>query len=158
MPLDLNLGAAFNAGVNVSLLPWKVGSLPVVQDDSGLIKSADTFSPLDKQATVKITNTKINNVYSTLAKGAIPLQNQAVNTSGQSLFIELNANASKVVGTATVIVPMVARIELRLPNDGDMTNADIQQLLLAALATAYTSAGVSRYLEMMRGVLPPAKV
>lgn len=155
MPLDLGLGAAFNTAVNIPLAPWKVGSLQKVQELNGLTKAADTFSPLDRQAVAKISNTRINNVYQTLAKGSIPIQNQAVNTSGVSLFSELTVVASETVGTQVVLSPIICRVEFRVPYNSSLTNADVQQLLLATLATNYTSAGAPRFTDMMRGVLLP---
>ncbi len=151
--LDNNLGAAFGTPVNVSLKPWTLTALQVVQDDGTLLKLSDTKSPLDKQASLKITNTKIANVYNTLAKGAIPVGNQALNTSGQSIFVELTAAASKVVGTDTFILPVQARIEVRLPNDGDMTEANVVELIMATMAAMYDSTGVPRITGMMRGIL-----
>ena len=155
MSLDLNLGSAFETPVNLDLAPWKADALQVIQNDGTLIKAADVLSPLDKQATVKITNTRIANVYQTLAKGQIPIGNQAPNTSGQTIFVELNATASKTVGSVEILVPLTARIELRIPNDGDLTNANVETLVMAALAALYDDAGVSRFTDVMRGVLLP---
>ncbi len=153
--LDLNLGSAFDAPVTVNLAPWSYQSLQVVQNDGNLVKAADVLSPLDKQASVKITNTKIANVYNTLAKGQIPIGNQSSNSSGQSIFVELNATASKTVGSTEVLLPVVARIEVRLPNDGELTNADVVTLVMACFATMHDGMGVPRVTDMMRGVLLP---
>lgn len=155
MPLELNLGTAFNTAVSKSLLPWKATALQVIQNDGSLVKAANVLSPLDKQSVVKITNTRIANVYNTLAKGSIPSGNQSSNPTGQSIFVELNATASKTVGTTEVHLPVVCRIEVRLPNDGDLTNANIETLILATLAAMYDPTGVSRVTDMMRGVLMP---
>lgn len=155
MSVELNLGAAFETAVDVPVAPWKSEALRVTQDTGDLVKISDVLSPLDKQAVAKISNTRIANVYTTLAKGSIPIGNQSLNTSGQSIFVELTATGSKTVGTETILVPVVARVELRLPNDGDLTNADIRKLLLACLALCQDSAGADRFTDMMRGVLSP---
>lgn len=155
MPLDLNLGLAFNTAVSISLAPYKAVALQVIQNDGSLVKAANVMSPLNKQSEMKITNTKIANVYNTLAKGTIPIGNQSPNTSGQSIFIELTATASRLVGITEILLPLVARVEVRLPNDGELTSANVQTLVLAALAGMYDAAGVSRVTDMMRGVLMP---
>lgn len=156
MPLDLNLGAAFAATVNKPMGPWLPSALKITEDDGTLLKLCDVLSPLDKQAALKITNTKIANVYNTLAKGSIPVGNQSTNTSGQRLFVELNVTASKTVGTTVVLTPAVVRIDLSLPNDGDLTDANVESLVLAAYAALCTPAGAPRATTMMRGVLNPS--
>lgn len=157
MSLDLNLGPAFNTPVNIPLAPWKLTALKVVQDSGTLVRVSDVMSPLDKQAFVKLTNTRIANVYNTLAKGTVPIANQSTNVSGQSIFAELTATASKTVGSTVTLLPVVTRIEFRLPNDGDLTNADAQALLMATFAAMCNDAGVFRVTDMMRGVLFPTK-
>lgn len=153
MPIDLNLGSAFGTAVNKSLLPWTLAALKVTQDDGSLVKVTNVLSPLDKQSSIKIANTRIANVYNTLAKGSIPIGNQAANTTGQAIFVELNATASKVVGSDTILLPMIARIELKLPNDGELTNGNVEQLLLATYAALCDAVGTMRATEIMRGVL-----
>jgi len=155
MSLDLNLGAAFDTAVDVDLAPWLPTALKVMSNDGTLIKAADVLSPLDKQAVVKITNTRIANVYNTLGKGVIPIGNQAVNTSGQSIFAELTATASETIDTVEVLSPLVARIEVRLPNNGSMTDANVLTLVMATLASMCDADGTLQVLSMMRGVLFP---
>lgn len=156
MALDLNLGAAFAGASNLPVLPWLATSLKVMENDGSLMKLSDVFSPLDRQAVVKITNTRIANVYNTLAKGSIPIGNQAVNTTGQSIFCELSATASEDVGGTLILSPMVARIELRLPNNGSLTDALAATLLQATYTAMCTPATKDlRALAMMRGVLYP---
>lgn len=155
MALNLNLGAAFETAVPVDLAPWKPEALKVMEENGTLVKVADVLSPLDKQASVKITNTRIANVYNTLAKGAIPIGNQSTNTSGQSIFTELVATASKTVGDQEVLLPVVARVEVRLPNDGDLTDANALTLILATLAAMCDDSGNLHVTNMMRGVLFP---
>lgn len=155
MAIDLNLGAAFESDVNVPVGPWKSSALHVTQNTGDLVKISDVLSPLDKSASAKMTTTRIANVYTTLAKGAIPIGNQSLNTSGVSLFTELVVTGSEVVNSVDILLPMVARIELRLPNYGGLTNADVRKLLNAAYALHQTDAGVDRFTDMMRGVLSP---
>lgn len=156
MALNLNLGDAFEAAAPVDLLPWKPEALKVMEENGTLVKIADVLSPLDKQASVKITNTRIANVYNTLAKGTIPIGNQSTNTSGQSIFTELVATASKTVGDQVVLLPVVARVEVRLPNDGDLTDANVLSLILATLAAMCDDSGELHVTNMMRGVLFPS--
>lgn len=155
MALDLNLGDAFETAVPVNLAPWKPSALKVMEENGTLVKVADVLSPLDRQASVKITNTRIANVYNTLAKGSIPIGNQSTNTSGQSIFTELVATASKTVGDQEVLLPVVARVEVRLPNDGDLTDANALTLILATLAAMCDDEGALHVTDMMRGVLFP---
>lgn len=156
MALDLNLGAAFAASSNVAMLPWLTTSLKVQENNGNLVRVSDVLSPLDRQAWVKFTNTRIANVYNTLAKGSIPLGNQATNTTGQSIFTELTVAASETVGTDLIISPAVARIELRLPNNTSLTDALVTQLLNAAYCAMCTPATTTiRATSMMRGVLYP---
>jgi hypothetical protein len=158
--MDLNLGSsatpATTAAIALTNAKFAAASLKVVNDSGSLIKLANVSSPLDKQATLKISNTRIANVYQTLAKGSIPLQNQSPNTSGQSIFIELAVTGSRTVTSGTILVPMVARVELRIPNDADINDADLKALTLLTVGALCKTDGTFRVTEMMRGVLPPA--
>jgi len=154
MALSLNLGSAFGASVNVGVLPWLTTALKEIQDDGNLIKVADVLSPLDRQAVIKITNTRIANVYQTLAKGVIPIGNQSANVSGQSIFCELTATASRTVtGAPDILVPVVSRIELRLPNDAELDDTVAKQLLLANYAALCDANAVLKITDKMRGSL-----
>jgi len=161
MSLDLNLGESFDiestalATTPLAVVQFGADALQKVSDTGTLVKLTDVLSPLDRPFNVKISNTRIANVYQTLAKGTVPLGNQASNASGQSIFVEATASASKVmpVSGQVVIVPMTARIELRLPNDGDVTNGVIKTLLVATLSQLCGDDGNPRVTEMMRGVL-----
>jgi len=158
MPLDIHLGDSVDNGVgsyhvdphNLKRSAWKV-----VQDDGSLVKVTNVLAPLDKPMTLKITNTRIANVYNTLAKGSIPLGNQSTNTSGQSIFVELSTIASKVQDAQTVLVPVVARVELRLPNDGDLSEHNCIELIRLALGAFVNPNGTPGITASMRGVLFP---
>lgn len=130
------------------------GALQVIQDDGNLVRLANILTPLDRQSVLKITNTRIPNVYQTLAKGSIPTQAQSLNTSGQTIFCELNATALKSGGASDVYLPVAARLELRLPNDGELDNQFVLSLVNALLAgVADSDTGRIRITDIMRGVL-----
>lgn len=133
---------------------YQTGALQVVQDDGNLVRLANVVTPLDRQAFLKITNTRIPNVYTTLAKGSIPVQAQSLNTTGQTIFVELNATALKTGGPSDVLLPVAARLELRIPNDGEVDETFVRDLVLAVLAGIVTSeSGHLRVTEIMRGIL-----
>jgi hypothetical protein len=130
--------------------------MQVTQNTGQLVKLVDTQSPLDNPATLKIANTRIANVYTTLAKGVIPVGAQALNTTGQTVFCELTMTASSTTGDTTVSLPIVSRIELRLPNHPDVTNAVVAKVLEATIAGLCGSNGSLRVTDVMRGILVPA--
>lgn len=160
MAITFQFGSAFGTAVNKSLAPWDyANAVRVTQESSTLAKMVDIVSPLDKQSSFKITNTPIANVYTTLANGTVPVSEQSSNLSGQSIFTELKTSATKLApdGVNTLTLPMVARIELRLPNDADITEADITTLVMAAFATLCDDAGDPTVVsEKMRGALAPS--
>jgi hypothetical protein len=130
--------------------------MKVTQDAAGLVKLVNVRSPLGQQASAKITNTRIANVYQTLAKGLIPPGAQSFSTTGQSIFVEHNMVATKppvVSGAAPTYLPIQCRVEFRLPNDSYLVETDILDILQATLALILDSDGNTRVLEMMRGVL-----
>lgn len=146
--------------VNKALAPWKYAdAFRVITDNGSLARMGDIKSPLDMQTTVKLTNTKIANVYTTLADGNIPVEAQNANTSGHTVFVELKTIATKVVGTNTIQLPMVSRIELRLPDDAEIAEADITTLVMATFAALCDSTGTPVVVtEKMRGSLTPAGI
>jgi hypothetical protein len=105
---------------------------------------------------VKISNTRIANVYQTLAKGSIPPGYQSFTTTGQSIYVELNVVATKpplVSGGTPTYLPLQCRLEFKLPNDSAITDAEVENLLEATVAVISGGAGTYRVSEMMRGVL-----
>lgn len=135
---------------------FSAGSLQVVQDTGQLVKLANILSPLDKPSTAKISNTRIANVYQTIAKGSIPALAQALNVSGCSVFAELNVVGSKLDSASReILLPMQCRIELKVPNDGDIDNSLLKVLALSCLNLLHNPAGPDdlRVTEIMRGVL-----
>jgi len=155
MSLDLNLGDSWNY-TSVPVYGLKRSAFVTSEDSGTLVKLSDVLSPLDKPTSLKITNTRIANVYNTLAKGTVPLGNQAQNTSGQAIFSEATITASEVVDGKTVIVPIVARVEIRVPNYGSITDGIINSAMLIALAGTRSDDGSTSIVsQQMRGILYP---
>jgi hypothetical protein len=138
------------------LYGYLADALQVVQNTGQLVKLTNILSPLDRPATAKISNTRIANVYNTLAKGSIPLTAQSANPTGQSVFAELSVVASETSGGVTAFVPMVGRVELRIPNHGSITDLVVAELMWSTLALLLKpDDGGLRVREIMRGVLFP---
>ena len=157
MAISFNFGAgATGAAKTLSLLPWAyTTAFRNVSDNGSVARMTDILTPLDKKTSVKITLDKIANVYTTLADGTVPVAEQSSNTSGQTVFCELKTVATKTVGDVTVQLPMVARIELRLPN----SESDINTLVLATYASLCDASGNPVVVtEKMRGALTPAGI
>lgn len=159
MAIEFQFGAAFNTGVTKPLLPWKYDTaVRVTQNQGSLVKLTDTLSPLDIQTSMKLTATRIANVYNTLADGSVPVAEQSTNTSGQSVFVELKTIATRdgSVPDTRVQLPMVCRIELRLPNDAEIAEDDVTKLVMQTFALLCDSAGAPVVVtEKMRGALAP---
>lgn len=155
--LILNATATQDLDVNTNPIagyPYSSEALQVTSDNGQLVKLANVLVPLDRPSSIKITNTRIADVYQTLAKGAIPLGQQAANPTGQSIFIELSAvAASDTVGQTGILLPVVGRLELRLPNHGELTEEFVLAVISATYGAALGISGVPRFIEMMRGVL-----
>jgi len=161
MAISFNFGSgATGTAKSLSLLPWAYNTAFRNVSDNGVnARMTDILAPLDKKTSIKITLSKIANVYTTLADGTVPVAEQSSNTSGQTVFCELKTIATKTVGEATIQLPMVARIELRLPNDGDITEANVNTLVLAAYAALCNASGDPTVVtEKMRGALTPAGI
>jgi hypothetical protein len=157
MPLDLNQGTSFNPmqydrdnGRTTGV--FTAGALKVVEENGTLVKLTNVSSPLDKPTNAKVSNTRIANVYQTLAKGAIPVAAQAVNSSGQAIFVELNVVASDPAAP-NILVPMQSRLELKLPNHSGLTEEVVDRLVFETLALLADQTGYFRVTEMMRGIL-----
>lgn len=161
MAISFNFGSgATGTAKTLSLLPWAYATaFRNVSDNGSIARMTDILAPLDKKTSIKITLDKIANVYTTLADGAVPVSAQSANTSGQTVFCELKTIATKVVDTNTIQLPMVARIELRIPNDADIAESDINTLVLATYAALCDAAGNPVVVsEKMRGALTPAGI
>lgn len=161
MAISFNFGdGATGAAKTLSLLPWAYATaFRNVSDNGSVARMTDILTPLDKKTSIKITLDKIANVYTTLADGTVPVAEQSSNTSGQTVFCELKTVATKTVGETTVQLPMVARIELRIPNDSAIAESDINTLVLAAYASLCDASGNPVVVtEKMRGALTPAGI
>lgn len=160
MALTFNFGAATGTGKTLTLLPWAYTTAFRNVSDNGVVaRMTDILAPLDKKTSIKITLDKIANVYSTLVDGSVPVAEQSSNVSGQTVFCELKTIATRTEGDATIQVPFVCRIELRLPNDSNIAEADINTLILATYAGLCDAAGNPVVVtEKMRGALTPAGI
>lgn len=161
MAISFNFGTgATGTAKSLSLLPWAYTTAFRNVSDNGVVaRMTDILAPLDKKTSIKISLDKIANVYTTLAENSVPVAEQSSNTSGQTVFCELKTIATKTVGDATVQLPMVSRIELRLPNDKDIAESDINTLVLATYAALCDASGNPTVVtEKMRGALTPAGI
>jgi hypothetical protein len=160
MAITFNFGSATGTGKTLTLLPWAYTTAFRNVSDNGVVaRMTDILAPLDKKTSVKITLDKIANVYTTLVDGPVPASEQSSNASGQTVFCELKTIATKTVASDTIQIPMVCRIELRLPNDKDITEADVNTLVLATYASLCDAAGNPVVVtEKMRGALTPAGI
>lgn len=161
MAISFNFGTgAQGTGVVKTLLPWNyTAAFRTISDSGSLARITDILAPLDKKTTIKVTLDKIANVYTTLTDVSVPIVAQSANTSGHTVFAELKTIATKIVGTTEVQLPMVARIELRLPDDATIAESDIDKLILATYAALCDSTGNPVVVtEKMRGALTPVGI
>lgn len=161
MAILFNFGTSSqNVGVTKTLKPWNYsGAFRIISDSGTLARMTNILSPLDKVTTAKVTLEKIANVYTTLAGGTVPIAAQNACVSGHTVFVELKTIATKVVNSVTIQLPMVSRLELRLPDDADIAEADIESLVLATYALLCDSAGLPTVVtEKMRGALTPVGI
>lgn len=161
MSISFNFGSgATGAAKTLSLAPWAYAdAFRTISDNGSVARMTDILAPLDKKTTIKVSLDRIANVYATLADGNIPVAEQSSNTSGQTVFCELKTIATKTVGTTVVQLPMVARIELRLPNDADIAESDVNTLILATYAALCDEEGNPTVVtEKMRGALTPTGI
>lgn len=161
MAISFNFGAgAVGTGVTKTLLPWNyTNAFRIISDSGSLARMTDKLAPLDKKTTAKVTLEKIANVYQTLGGGTIPVAAQSASTAGHTVFVELTTIATKLVGTVTIQLPMVSRIEIRLPDDADIAESDIDTLVMATYALLCDSAGIPTVVsEKMRGALTPVGI
>lgn len=165
MALSFNLGTgATGTPVNFAVAPWDYDdAIRVTSEAPTLVKMNDILSPIDLPTEVKISVEKIANVYTTLGGGRIPVAEQSSNTSGVTIFVEV-----KTVGTydrsatdptlGRIQVPMVGRLEFRLPNDVNIGSTAEATLLSTVIASICDSAGALRLDEIRRGALVPKEI
>lgn len=161
MAISFQFGSgATGESVSKTLNPWAYSdAFRIISDSGSLAKMTDIVAPLDKKTTVKVTLDKIANVYSTLAGGSVPLASQSANVTGATVFAEVNTIATKTVGDVEIQLPMVGRVEVRLPFDSDITESDVSTLIMAAFAALCDETGNPVVVtEKMRGALTPAGI
>lgn len=161
MAISYNFGSgAQGTAVPTNLYPWAyTTAFRIISDNGSIARMTDILAPLDKKTTIKVTLEKIANVYTTLADGTVPVAEQSANVSGQTVFCELKTIATKTVGDVTVQLPIVSRIELRLPNDADIAEADITKIVMATFASLCDASGSPTVVtEKMRGALTPSGI
>lgn len=161
MAVTFQFGAkALGEAISDSRHPWNyTNAVRIISDSGSSARMTDILSPLDMKTTFKVTLSKIANVYTTLADGTVPVAQQNANTSGGTIFAELKTVATKVVGDDTIQLPMVGRIELRLPNDSAITETDVDLLVKATYGILCDANGDPTVVtEKLRGALTPAGI
>lgn len=161
MSVTFNFGAlSQKTGVTKTIKPWDYAAGFRIQSDNGSVaKMTGILTPLDKKTTIKVTLDRIANVYSTLADNTVPVAEQSANVTGQTVFVELKTIATRVHEEKTIQIPMVSRIELRLPNDAEIAESDVEALIFATYAALCDGSGNSIVLtEKMRGALTPVGI
>lgn len=139
---------------------WAWSSAFRVTSDTGTaVKLTDILSPLDKRTTIKLALSKIANVYTTLGGDSVPVTERSSNVTGQTLFTELTTILTRpnpTIAGGIIQVPVQARIELRLPNDGELTATDVEDLIVACHSALLDDAGNNLVIsEKLRGALVP---
>lgn len=165
MSINWNYGSGAKAAVALTLsyYPWMYNdAIRTTSVAPTLAKFTDILAPLDKPTEIKISTETIANVYSTLTGQKIPVSEQSSNTSGSSVFVQLRtiANYTKTVGTTDSVVqlPLEGRIQLRVPNDVELSNDELDKLLGDTIACLRKQDGTSRVNEILRGSLVPKEI
>jgi len=157
---NFGVGAQFATPSNLAYNPWLYAdSIRVTSDAPTQVKFTDILAPLDKPTELKISVEPIANVYSTLTNNRVPVTSQSANTSGTSVFVQLRTmvDYDKVLGTDTtnVQLPLEARIQIRVPNDAQLTSVELNKLVASTFAVLCSENGSSRLGEILRGGLVP---
>lgn len=165
MSINFNYGAGAQSATATNLVynAWLYNdAIRVTADTPTQAKFTDILAPLDKPTEIKISTEPIANVYSTLANTRIPVSAQNANTSGTSVFVQLRTvvDYNKTVGTTTtnIQLPLEARLQIRVPNDAELTNVVLAKLISSLYATTCDSTGASRLGEIIRGGLVPKEI
>jgi len=164
MSTQLFVAEAQAAAKTLPYKPWDYSKLREVDGDAKSTRLVVTTSPLGKQTKIKFVLSRIANVYSTLASNTVPVLAQSINHEGQTLFVEVNttAEADEAVNATTtkkVIIPMVARIELRIPSHDAIDEQSINDLIGMLYASLCNGTGASILTtEKLRGALAPSGV
>lgn len=141
---------------------WNWSAFRTIADTGTSAKVTDILSPLDKRTTIKYALSKIANVYSTLGGDSVPVSERSSNPSGQTLFVELSTiltRANPVVANGIIQVPVQSRIELRVPNDGELTDDVIEEFMSATFDALKNGDGeLVITAEKLRGALVPSGI
>lgn len=156
-------GSQFATASNLSYNPWLYdAAIRVTSDSPTQAKLTDILAPLDKPTEIKISTEPIANVYTTLTNSRIPVSSQSANTSGTSVFVQLRTvvDYDKTIGTTTtnVQLPLEARLQIRVPNDAELTNVVLAKLISSLYASTCGADGASRLNEILRGGLVPKEI
>lgn len=161
MAIQFNFGTgARGTAVNKPVSPWSyVAAFRATQNQSGRARMIDIKTDLDKPTSLVITNEKIANVYTTLTSVAVPVNNQSLNVEGTTIRVELRTIATKADGPKTIHLPLECDIRVRIPNDAELTAADMDTLVSSAYAGLLDASGTNMVLsDLARGALTPAGV
>lgn len=165
MSLLWNFGSGSQAAapLTLSYYPWMYNdAIRATTVTPTLAKFTDILAPLDKPTEIKISTETIANVYSTLANSKIPVSEQNSNTSGSSVFVQLRtvADYTRTVGTTSNVVqlPLEVRLQIRVPNDAELSNDELDKLLGVIIASVRKQDGTSRLGEILRGSLVPKEI
>lgn len=161
MAIQFNFGTgARGTPINKSVSPWSyVAAFRATQNQSGRARMIVIKTDLDKPTSLVITNEKIANVYTTLTSVAVPVDNQSLNVEGTTVRVELRTIATKADGLKTIHLPLECDIRVRIPNDAELTAADMDTLVSAAYAGLLDASGQNMILsDLARGALTPAGV
>jgi len=137
-------------------------SIRINEQAPGLVKLKDISAPMDKPTTIKIAVSPINNVYTTLAKGKVPVSRQDANVQGTDVFIEVNTmlNVTWTEGSINyaTISPVRARLTISCQDDTDISDAALSTALDMLVATLCDGEGDIRFGEIQRGCIVPKEL
>jgi hypothetical protein len=165
MSLNWNFGtgAVSETASTLSYYPWEYDdAMRVKSTTPNQAKLTDILSPLDKTTELKISTESIANVYSTLASYKIPVAAQSANQTGTSVFVQLRTTVDydMTVGSTTtnIQLPLEARLQIRVPNDAELVDAEITKLVGHLYSSICESDGTTRIGEIIRGGLVPKEI
>lgn len=155
------VGSQSSTTVNKVVSPWLyTAAFRATMNQPGRARMIDIKTDLDKPTSLVLTNEKINNVYTTLTSVAVPAVNQSMNTEGTTVRAELRTIATKIGANDAVLhLPLECDIRVRIPNDAELTAADIDTLVCACYGAICDATGTNMVLsDLARGALTPAGV
>jgi hypothetical protein len=130
-----------------------VANYSVVTDDPGNYAATNKTSPMDQAEIVSYKCSKVAKVST-----SIPVANPVSNLSGMQYVVKLEEIlriGSDTDPTFKQDLPIVAYFTLRHPRSSNITQADLDAVLLRLLGAVYKSDGTSRLMDLARGALKP---